>query len=192
MYTFKKLSLNKVPHLVNWYLCIDSKWMLQQLSMNEVSTNIISKAFENFLEVEVKKQKHFSNSLAVAFNQISNIKEISFSEAISQTLVRVNKKQMELLEQGNTILFQSNLTSWCYDKDDSMYKTLDVHTSESLVFPENDKINIVQFPGGSHYYVEIGNVQVKIKGKDKWDTHQEALAVAHEYVSKSNFSRRYK
>lgn len=190
MYTFKKLSLNKVPHLVNWYLCIDSKFMLQQLSMNEVSTNIISEAFDNFLKVETKKQKHFSNSLAVAFNQIATLKECSFSEAISQTLVSVTQKQIELIDQGYTILFQSNMTSWCVDKDNSIYTTLDVHLSDSLVFPENDKINILQFPGGSHYYVEIGNVQVKINGKDKWDTSQEALAVAHEYVSKSHITRR--
>jgi len=185
MYTFKKMSLNKCPQLINWYLCIDSKWMLQQLSMNEVSTNLISKAFENFLKVESKKEKHFSNTLAIAFNQIADIKGISFSEAISQTLVSVSKKQMELLEKGNTILFQSNLTSWSYDKENEFYTTLDVHISDTLVFPENYKINIVQFPGGSHYYVEVGSIQIKVDGCEKWDTYEEAQKVALDYVNKS-------
>ena len=189
MYTFKKLSLNKVPHLVSWYLCIDSKWVLQSLGMNEISTNMISKAYDNFLEV-AKGKKHFSNNLAYAFQYYAELHKCSFSEAVARTLVQVTAKQIELLDQGYTILFYNNMITWSVDKDNSIYTTLDVRLSDTLVFPENEKINILQFPDGSHYYVEIGNVQVKIDGKEKWDTKQEALTIAHEYVSKSKISRR--
>lgn len=190
MYTFKKLSLNKVPHLVEWYLCVDSKWILQTLAMNETSTNMISKAFDNFLDVASKRQKHFSNTLAICMQYVAEMNGCSFAEAVSKTLVEVTEKQMEMLNEGYEILFHKNMISWTVDKDNSIYTTLDVHISDELVFPENDKINLIQFPGGSHWYVEIGNVQVKIDGKDKWDTKEEAQAVANDYVSKSRASRR--
>jgi hypothetical protein len=191
MYVFKKLSLNKVPHIVSWYLVIKNKYQLQELSMNEISTNMISDAMTNFIDV-VNNKKHFKNNLAYCAQYKAELQECSFAEALSKLSVELTQAQINMLEKGYDILIHPNLLSWTADKNNELYTTLDVHCSEELVFPENDKIHLIQFPGGQHWYVEVGNVQVKIDGKEKWDTKEEAQLAANDYVSQSKISRRTK
>lgn len=50
-------------------------------------------------------------------------------------------------------------------------------------FQEND-IRISQFPGGEHYYVRIGDMELHENGAIKWNTREEALTVARRYISK--------
>ena len=44
----------------------------------------------------------------------------------------------------------------------------------------------MQYPNGSHWYVEIGNVLLNINGKEKWDSEEEAQSVAENYLRSKN------
>lgn len=50
-------------------------------------------------------------------------------------------------------------------------------------FKERD-IRITQFPGGTHYYVHIGEMELRENDEIKWNTHEEAMAAAKRYVGK--------
>lgn len=52
-------------------------------------------------------------------------------------------------------------------------------------FQEND-IRISQFPGGQHYYVRIGDMELHEGDEIKWNTREEAMAVAKRYISKED------
>jgi hypothetical protein len=52
-------------------------------------------------------------------------------------------------------------------------------------FKETD-IRISQFPGGEHYYVRIGDMEVHEGNEIKWNTREEAMAVAKRYISKED------
>jgi hypothetical protein len=50
-------------------------------------------------------------------------------------------------------------------------------------FKESD-IRISQFPGGEHYYVRIGDMELHEDGQIKWNTREEAMMVAQRYINK--------
>ena len=50
-------------------------------------------------------------------------------------------------------------------------------------FKESD-IRISQFPGGTHWYVHIGDMELHEGDEIKWNTKAEAMAVAKRYISK--------
>lgn len=50
-------------------------------------------------------------------------------------------------------------------------------------FKESD-IRISQFPGGTHFYVHIGDMELHEGDEIKWNTRAEAMAVAKRYISK--------
>ena len=52
-------------------------------------------------------------------------------------------------------------------------------------FKESD-IRISQFPGGQHYYVRIGDMELHEDDKIKWDTREEAMQMAKRYISKED------
>jgi hypothetical protein len=52
-------------------------------------------------------------------------------------------------------------------------------------FKEKD-IRITQFPGGTHYYVHIGEMELHENDEIKWNTHEEAMAAAKRYIGKEN------
>lgn len=52
-------------------------------------------------------------------------------------------------------------------------------------FKESD-IRISQFPGGAHYYVRIGDMELHEGSEIKWNTKDEAMAVAKRYISKED------
>lgn len=59
-------------------------------------------------------------------------------------------------------------------------------TSDKLVFPETKEVKIMQYPNGSHWYIEIGNVLLNMNGKEKWDSEEEAQSIADEYLRSEN------
>ena len=51
-------------------------------------------------------------------------------------------------------------------------------------FQESD-IRISQFPGGQHFYVHIGDMELHEGDEIKWNTHAEAMAVAKRYLKEN-------
>ena len=56
---------------------------------------------------------------------------------------------------------------------------------KKLVWPDftEDQVRVSKFPGGTHWYAYIGNVQVRDGDKLKFNTKAEALAQAKTYIT---------
>ena len=52
-------------------------------------------------------------------------------------------------------------------------------------FKEKD-IKISQFPGGTHWYVRIGEMELRENDEIKWNTYDEAMAAAKRYIGKES------
>lgn len=56
---------------------------------------------------------------------------------------------------------------------------------DSLIFPEfkEDQIRVSRFPGGSHFYAYIGDMQLRDGSKTKWNTYKAAYEYALSFIS---------
>lgn len=65
-----------------------------------------------------------------------------------------------------------------------MFNGLLVHKSRDVdvwALPE-EKPRFIQWNGGTHWYAKIGDEDIVVDGKQKWDTKTEAEAAAKEYM----------
>lgn len=65
---------------------------------------------------------------------------------------------------------------------------------DSITFPEIERptykdVRYLQWPGGKHWYAKIGNNDVYVDGKMKWDTHYEAEKAAMKYIKEKYGSK---
>jgi len=46
-----------------------------------------------------------------------------------------------------------------------------------------EKLRIISWPNGEHFYAKVGNMDVVIDGKQKWDTKAEAQAAGERFLA---------
>jgi hypothetical protein len=63
------------------------------------------------------------------------------------------------------------------------HKIIQEKESEELVFPEGGKARFLQWPNGHHWYVKIGDVDVKVDGEMKWDTKEKAEEAYQKFLN---------
>jgi hypothetical protein len=98
-----------------------------------------------------------------------------------------NGKKKALLKFGGIYLREIGSYMPITDK----YSILETIETENFVYPGNnftkDDIRIIQWRNGLHYYAKIGNYDVvDYGGKQKWNSHDEAMIVAKEYLKRLN------
>lgn len=64
------------------------------------------------------------------------------------------------------------------------HEFLDSIEVKKYILPSNNKIVITQWPGGEHFYAKVGNEEVVLYGRRKWNTHKEALHAALKFQQK--------
>jgi len=71
---------------------------------------------------------------------------------------------------------------------DNTFSIIEERQSKELIFPitsEKD-IRIIQWKNGKHYYAKIGNSDVYWKGKQKWNSYNEAKQNAIEFLKENH------
>ncbi len=96
-----------------------------------------------------------------------------------------NGKKNALLKFGGIYLREIG----SYMVFSNRYSILETIESENFIYPGNkfteDDIRIIKWPNGSHYYAKIGHYDVvDYMGKQKWNSHDEAMTVAKEYLKR--------
>jgi len=57
----------------------------------------------------------------------------------------------------------------------SKHETItETKTRENFIFPSEEEIKIMKWPGGKHWYAKIGEQDVVVNGKQKWNTKKGA------------------
>jgi len=182
IYTFKKLQLKKVPSCIGWYLSITSINDLFNIAMNEQTNYFVKKAvYSNLLN---EKTNSYEKFISQSISTLADIHETNYFNEVVSIMNKSFNAQLKAIEEGTEVLVNSTMIGWTINTD--CYNLLDVFISDKLVFPEAKEIKVMQYPNGSHWYVEIGNVLLNIKGKEKWDSEEEAQSVAENYLRSKN------
>lgn len=156
-----------------WWLKIDSVEKL--IDYHKKTTNLYSGVITDYTH---NKKYHWTNKRTLPIVMYAQKHHLTIIDAIIQFRLLIAQQQLEQIHKYKAIYINS---SGGYHSN-AKYKQF-VFKKE-LVFPDCDKkdIKIEQFPGGTHFYAYIGNMQLRDGDKLKWDTYQEAYEYAKKFV----------
>lgn len=121
------------------------------------------------------KGGHATKGGTIAY--LAGLKGISILEALSKLNFDLASGMEKTLADTGRVFIGSN---GGYFGMMSELEILDTHMVDKFVLP-TEKVRIIQWPGGEHFYAKIGNQDVVVNGKQKWDTREEAEEAAKKF-----------
>ena len=78
----------------------------------------------------------------------------------------------------------------CQAFDDRFCTIIDEIEVDTLIFPNMerpsiDDVRFIMWDGGKHWYAKIGKLDVVVNGIQKWDTKEEAIKAAKQYINEN-------
>lgn len=78
----------------------------------------------------------------------------------------------------------------CHALDDRFTRIVEEIETETLVFPSMkkpsiDEVKFIMWDGGKHWYAKIGKLDVVVNGEQKWNTKEEAIEAAKQYIEET-------
>lgn len=108
---------------------------------------------------------------------LAGLKGISLVEALGKLNFDMMSGMHRILADSGRIFVGGN---GGYFGMMSELEILDTHMVDKFILP-TEEVRIIQWPGGEHFYAKIGNQDVVVNGKQKWDTREEAEAAAKKF-----------
>lgn len=99
-------------------------------------------------------------------------KSKTFIDDILYLTDKIHSSKIDGILRGKKIIV-NYVGGWCFL--DESYDILETIKKRNCLFPDiKEKIRVIQWPGGKHYYAKIGREDVMVDGKQKWKSHKEA------------------
>lgn len=118
--------------------------------------------------------------LATAIDMYGVDRDMTVLEACKGLRLSVEEDMINEIFKGNNI-YINKAGGWFRDKD-LEYKQW--YIKEGLDFPKfsKDKLRITRFPFGKHWYVHLGDMEVRDRDKLKWDSYEEAYEYTKQFI----------
>lgn len=167
------------------------EWILKISSCTQLLTYwmgtqpfIVQEAFKNQRDV-IDRKAHYTNETAFMANLRAECRGTSFVDELSVLSSERLEGMMNILRDGK-ILFIKSVGSYSFDTlDQKLYEILETRELEKLVFPTaKSDLRFLQWPGGKHWYAKIGNTEVVVDGKNKWNSRAAARRAANAFIKK--------
>ena len=160
-----------------WWLKIDSAEKL--IDYHKKTEKFYGDGLEDYLHHD---RSHYTNQRTYAIVMYAEKHHLTIIDAIIQFRLMLAQEQLIKIHEDGAIYINS---SGGYHSN-SVYKQYVI--KKDLIFPQYDKsdIKIKQFPGGTHWYAYVGNMQIKNGDIQKWNSYEEAYNYAKKYVSEKN------
>lgn len=163
------LKINTPEQLFDYYEKTEGRW---------------SQAFSNLINSKefVKSGKKHADTLSYYIGTYGANRHLNPIQATVSVRTELMKNQLNsLLECGE--IYINSCGGYHGKSEDKEYSQF-VRRKE-FVFPDfkENEIKIEKFPGGSHFYAYIGDMQVRDGDTLKWNTYEEALSKAKELIS---------
>lgn len=181
MYKFIKIKCGRTGLISSWLLECNDIITLQEHN-EKYMHNVIEDGIKDVFDVN---KKHLNTHYGKAIKKVSDTN----CETLVETSIRLeniilNSKINSIIKFGHILLRENGSYTIHSDEDEIIEELL----LKNLIYPNYtlDDIRIMQWQGGVHYYAKIGNLDVYIDGKTKWNTHEMARKKAEEYFYKLN------
>lgn len=181
-YTF--VLINKNTNLAAWWLKIKS--LPELYDYLAATQSRYSRAFQNFDQDKFYQPNLMTHgphireanlTLAAYLHGLNH--NLSIVDAICDIAGTVAQNMTDMLLQNGHLYINQN---GGYNACNPEYQ--DVCFRDTLTWPEftEQDIHISKFPGGTHYYARIGQVDVKSGDKIKFDDYKSARQAAMAYI----------
>ena len=188
-----------------------SDWMFVPQNLNDVEDfhrqyvlNICDKEFEDCVKSVVKygdnsfcknTEKQFFNGnhaesvfqTGLTYQLQLNKDNKSWIELANDMVVQVYYNRIKSFNKGTTLMYRrdSLVSTPLIEKIHNIIETKYISKIEFPILerPTENDINIINWPGGKHYYAKVGNYDVVVNGVQKWNTKYEAREAAKTFIN---------
>lgn len=126
---------------------------------------------------------YFKNSLTIAVVKYAEDKNLTIFDAIVQFKLMIASQQLEQIHHHGYIVMNKTGGYHAGPIEHSQFVRRKTFTWPD--FKESD-IKITQFPGGTHWYVHIGEMELHENDNIKWMSESDARMAAMRYISKED------
>lgn len=179
-YTFVKPIDTKTGIVYDWCLKISD---IETLFMYEhrVTANKVKEVFrESLIPLGQKENKHQSiENMIICLKHERGEDNKSWVECCSDFFDIAGKGRLKVLEDRGAIYIQK---SGGFFPHSSTLKIIEEKVCSDIVFPESKDVRYIKWPNGTHWYVKVSNIDVKVDGKMKWDSKAEAEEAYKKFV----------
>lgn len=125
----------------------------------------------------------FSKRITQAIVKYAEQRHLSMIDAVVQFRMMVAGQQLDAIHENGYIVLNKQ---GGYHPGPIEYSQF--FRRKKLLWPDfrESDIRITQFPGGEHWYVHIGEFELRENENMKWNTHKEAMDAAMRYVEESD------
>lgn len=192
MWTFCNVRLKKFENF-------PTEWVLKITSIEELiayhtitAPPRVEAAFEDAIAYSkiLDKKDHSRNTYCWVSDIMSKCTGDSWVGSLIKLTSAMEANQKSVLLKGDILYIKFNGSYSHNTQDESHYKVLETKTSDVLEFP-NLTPRFIQWPNGKHWYLKMGEKDVVVHGKQKWDTRQEAEKALKEFVADGYSMRRW-
>jgi len=193
MYKFIRLKDNRTGLKYPFILLCETKEVLLEHTEKYMTTEI-KKGVEDFMKItntiekldnesySKSKTSHYTSGWAIAIDTITKNSDKPWYEHSVMLENKVFQGKMKcLLNHGNILLRDSG----SYMTISPDMEIIEEIIKDEMIYPNysEENISITKWEGGRHYYATIGNMTVVDKdGNQKWNSHNEAMKHAKEYL----------
>ncbi len=166
------LKISTIDELGNYYMKTNQRW-----------ADCLAE-YMHYAE-DYKKDGNYTrfSSLLQAVVLFGARRKLTIMDAITQFKLMCFSQQCEVLRQSEYLVFNK---VGGYHRGPVKHSQFVIRKTFTWPdFKESD-IRITQFPGGAHYYVRIGDMELHEDENIKWNTYDEAYAVAKRYITKED------
>lgn len=171
------------------YLNLEYPWRLYCTSLEQLIEHTklymnpkIGEGVRDYLSSK-DGMKHLTTEWGGALSATMQLRGTSLMESGTYLEKRVIEGKIAALQRDGHLILSDNGS---YFTMTSEITILDEITIDSMVYPhkfsEKD-IRVVVWPGGTHFYPKIGNLDVVWNGRQKWDTEREARNAAIQFIN---------
>lgn len=167
-----------------WWVKIDN---VNDLTCYHINTqNIYARAFDCFFEQysEYKNTGNrycFKNNITTAIVMFAEKRNMNFLDALRVFRMEASHQQLEDIYKYGYIVFNKHGGYHSGPIEHSQFVR-----RKQFIWPDfkESDIKISQFPNGTHWYVNIGEMELHESDNIKWNTKEEARAAAMRYINK--------
>lgn len=169
------LKINSIPTLLIYEMETSGKFA-------EALNNLIhSSEYASLTKDNTTNNGHIKNPIAFATYIILACKGDSALHTITNLSQNAYIAKQKLLIDYGSLYIQS---TGSFFPPSPSHKIIQEKECQQLVFPNDGEIRFLRWPNGKHWYLKIGDIDIKVNGENKWNSKEQAEKALKTFLEK--------